>query len=72
MYRNLEAELKRNAITRERLAQLLGVTVSTISEKLTKPNRLKVHEAKLIRETFFPTLTLDYLFDLFDGNTESA
>lgn len=63
MYRNLEAELKRNEITREQLAQLLGVTVSTMSEKLTKPNRLKVHEAKKIRKTFFPNLTLDYLFE---------
>lgn len=63
MYRNLEAELKRNEITREQLAQLLGVTVSTMSEKLTKPNRLKVHEARMIRKTFFPNLTLDYLFE---------
>ena len=63
MYRNLEAELKRNEITREQLAQLLGVTVSTMSEKLTKPNRLKVQEARIIRKTFFPSLTLDYLFE---------
>ena len=63
MYRNLEAELKRNEITREQLAQLLGVTVSTMSEKLTKPNRLKVHEARMIRKAFFPNLTLDYLFE---------
>lgn len=64
MYRNLEAELRRNGITREKIAEILGVTISTASEKLTKPNRLKIDEANKIKLALFPTLTLDYLFEV--------
>ncbi|MBQ8965884.1 XRE family transcriptional regulator [Ruminococcus sp.] len=69
MYRNLEAELARAGIKRTKLAELLNVTASTISEKLNKSGRFTLKEAFLIRDTFFPSLTLDYLFE---ENAESA
>lgn len=64
MYRNLEAELKRKGLLREDIAKLLGCTITTASEKLTKPERLKLEEAQKIKLAFFPSLTLDYLFEI--------
>lgn len=63
MYRNLEAELARAGIKRTKLAELLNVTASTVSEKINKSGRFTLKEAFLIRDTFFPTLSLDYLFE---------
>lgn len=64
MYRNLEAELARKNITRAQLAEILGINVSTVSEKMTKPGRLKIDEAITIRDALFPDLKLDYLFEI--------
>lgn len=63
MYRNLEAELARAGITKKQLADFLQVKPSTICEKLSKPSRLKLCEAKAIRTRFFPSLTMEYLFE---------
>ena len=62
MYRNLEAELKRNNVSRAQIADVLGVTIATASEKLNHAGRLKLAEAVVIKETFFPSETLEYLF----------
>ena len=63
MYRNLEAELKRKGITRADIAAVLGINIATVSEKLTKPNRLKYSEAAKIQKAFFRELNIEYLFD---------
>lgn len=64
MYRNLEAELKRKGLTRDDVATALNINISTVSAKLTKPNRLKYSEAKKIKETFFneENFSIEYLF----------
>ena len=63
MYRNLEAELRRKGITRAQIAEALGINVATVSDKLTKPHRMKLCEAQVIRKIFFPDLGLSYLFE---------
>lgn len=62
MYKNLEAEFKRNGLTRTKIAAVLNLHVSTLSNKLTKNDRLKLCEAVKIKNEFFPDLTLEYLF----------
>lgn len=62
MYRNLEAELARKNVTRAQLAKILGINIATVSEKLTKPGRLRIDEAFRIRDNLFPDLKIDYLF----------
>lgn len=62
MYKNLEAELKRKGITRADVAEAVGINIATVSEKLTKENRLKLSEAMKIKDCFFPDLSLEYLF----------
>ncbi len=62
MYKNLEAELRRKSITRADVAEAMGINIATASEKLTKPNRLKLGEAFKIKQHFFPDLSIEYLF----------
>ena len=66
MYCNLEAELKRKQITREQLADLLGINVATVSRKLNLPNRLKLCEALEIQEKLFPDMDMRELFEFQD------
>lgn len=63
MFRNLEAELKRKGITRAELAAALGINIATVSEKLTKPKRIKLCEAIQIKDTFFQDMSIEYLFE---------
>lgn len=63
MYRNLKAELARRSISCADVAKALGVATPTISEKLNKSGRLKLDEAMTIRDTFFPSMSLEYLFE---------
>jgi len=62
MYRNLEAELARKNVSRLELSKILGINVATMSEKMTKPGRLKLEEARKIRDALFPDMKIDYLF----------
>lgn len=72
MYRNLEAELARKGISRADIADALGVAVATVSEKLNNAGRMKLGEAMTIRDTFFPNMTVDYLFERDINTTTPA
>lgn len=67
MYFNLEGELRKKKITRQKMANDLKLNVSTISRKLTEPGRLKLIEAYQIRDLYFPNMKIEYLFAT-DGN----
>lgn len=62
-YPNLEAEIARSGVTRIQIANLLKRDKSTVSTWI-KGSRggFSVHDAQVIRNTFFPGMSLDYLF----------
>lgn len=62
MYFNLEGELRKKKITRQKMANDLKLNVSTVSRKLTEPGRLKLIEAYQIRDLYFPDMKIEYLF----------
>lgn len=62
MYQNLEGELRRHSITRQKIADDLKMNVSTVSRKLTTPGRLKLSEAYLIRDLYCPDKSIEWLF----------
>ncbi len=62
MYPNLDAEMSRKKITQFDLIGLLDKNSSTISLKITGKRDWKLPECKKIRKSFFPELSLDYLF----------
>lgn len=59
---NLEAEMKRKSISRMDIANLLGVSYSTIHSRFNGNSEWLYSECTLIRDTYFPDCTLDYLF----------
>lgn len=62
-YPNLEAELSRAGVMRLQLAQELGLTRATISSKIRgRYGGFTISQATAIRDTFFPEMSIDYLF----------
>lgn len=72
MYSNLRAEMARKGIKVKDLAELLGVRRTTVSDKINGKYRFYYDEAKKIKETFFPDLDLEYLFDSDDTKGRTA
>ena len=64
MYRNLEAEMVREGITKKAMAEELGFRYTTLTEKLKGKYPFRFDEAVLIKKTYFPDLSLEYLFDV--------
>lgn len=62
MFPNLEAEMARSKITQLQMAEILGVTPTTLSFKLNGKSSLSLKECVLIKQLMFPDKTLDYLF----------
>ncbi len=70
MFPSLNAEMARYGIKKKDLAKLLGVTEKTARGKLSGKAYFTSKEMKKIRDGFFPSLTIDYLF--FDGSSRSS
>ena len=62
LYPNLMAEMAREGITAEKMAEKIGINVATMSAKINHEGRMKLHEAVKIRDCFFPGMAIDYLF----------
>lgn len=59
--RNLRAEMVRNGIRGNQVANVLGLNINTAYSRLQGRTDFKVGELVKIRDTFFPELSLDYL-----------
>lgn len=51
MYRNLQAEMGRQAMTKRQLAEALGKTTASLSQKMNKKVVWTLPEALLVRKT---------------------
>ena len=63
MYKNLKAEMARNSVRGKDIARALGTREATISSRLTGKTEFSYKEAKRIKDTFFPNVELEYLFE---------
>lgn len=63
MYKNLVKEMETHGVTQKDIAELLGRRPATISDKTRDKYPYHVKEAILIRDHFFPDLSIDYLFE---------
>lgn len=61
-YRNLKGELAKNGITNTQVAELLGVHINTISNKLEGSSSFSIEEAFKIKGSLLPYCDLSYLF----------
>lgn len=61
MYNNLRAEMTRNNVTAQGIADLLGKTVRSVRDKIAGRSDFTIGEFIKIQTSFFPGLSLDYL-----------
>lgn len=60
--KNLNAEMTRYGITNSDIQLLLGCSARTVTNKISGETDFTVPEALKIRNTFFPSLRVEYLF----------
>lgn len=70
MYRNLEAEMARKGVSKSDLAKCLGVRYATVIDKTKGRSQFSMAEAFKIKEHFFSSCSLEYLFDAAEMQTE--
>lgn len=63
MFRNLLAEMSRSRITRHDIAACLGVSEKTARNYINGISKISWFDTLKIRNTFFPDLSLEYLFE---------
>ena len=59
---NLEAEMKRHEVSREDIAEALGITLVSVQKKITGKVEFKCDEMFKIKERIGTNITLDELF----------
>lgn len=64
IYKNLAAEMARKSLARKDIANVLCMSTAATNLKLSGKTQITLSEAFKIRDTLFPTLILDYLFDI--------
>ena len=61
-YTNLRAEMARNDISMKAIADSVGMTRNTLSNKLRRKSPITLEEAYAINQIFFPDQDIKYLF----------
>ena len=64
--RNLSAEMARYGVTKADIQRLLSCTDKTVRNKIGGMSEFSISEAFKIRDTFFPSLRVEYLFSSAD------
>ena len=59
---NLKGEMKRIAITQNDVADLLHMSTGNVNKKIAGSVPFTIDEARSIRDTYFPEMTIDFLF----------
>ena len=64
--RNLSAEMARYGVTNADIQRLLSCTDKTVRNKIGGMSEFSISEAFKIRDTFFSSLRVEYLFSSAD------
>ena len=64
--RNLSAEMARYGVTNADIQRLLSCTDKTVRNKIGGMSEFSISEAFKIRDTFFPSLPVEYPFSSAD------
>lgn len=62
MLANLKAEMVRNRVTKFDIAKVIGKSDKKVFESVKGLYSFSVDDAMKIRDTFFPGMTIEYLF----------
>ena len=63
MYKNIEAEIARNDLTRKEIAETLGLSISTVSLKLNGKASITLNEAIKFKKLLKTNMPLEELFN---------
>lgn len=63
MYKNVKAEFARKGLTLELVAKELGITISTLSQKMNGKYPFTLNEAKAIKNVLEVDIPLEILFE---------
>jgi len=63
MLHNLKAEIARKNISRREVRTLLGISEKAFNNKLSGLNEFTFRQTLRIKNTYFPDLDLEYLFE---------
>jgi len=63
---NINAEMVRRRIRKPEVAKALGISGKTFRNKLQGKTEFTFAEVQAVRDTFFPELSLEYLFERID------
>lgn len=61
-FRNIDAELARNKMTRQMLSKATGIRYNTLCDKLNGKNEFGFNEAIKIKKAVCPEMSLEILF----------
>lgn len=62
-YPNFVGEIAKRGIKKTDVAQAANMCTKTLREKIVGKSEFSMGEATIIRDTFFPDQTLEYLFE---------
>jgi len=62
MFHNLEVEMAKARVTQYKLAEMIGITPTTLSMKLNGKSGLSLKECVVIKKVLNSTESIDYLF----------
>lgn len=63
MFKNLEAELSRIGKSKKDLSNDTNIEYKTLLNKLSGRTPINKKDMALIKRTYFPNMTIDYLFE---------
>lgn len=63
MYNNLKFEMRKRKISNRDLMKALKISYQSVSNKICGRTSFKIEEAIEIRNLFFPSMALEYLFE---------
>ena len=66
MFNNLKAEMARESVTNEMIANKISIHIASVSSKLNGKTEWTRREMFEIKNHFFPELSVDYLFQRSD------
>lgn len=68
MFPNLKAEMARQNITAKDISKKLNISPKSITNKMLGKTEFTRIEIFIIKTTFFPNLSIDYLFECENKN----
>lgn len=63
MLHNLEAEIARRGLAKQKVADCIGISKRTLYDKLTGKTTFTINEASKLQKELFPECEMDYLFE---------